>query len=144
MQALIAGLGSNPPQQERADVAVFIGKTGQATDQLSATGKICLSSGYRTDAANVATAAALLMVGLGDAPYGELLGAHLMNGFGTPVRNDLAMEWYNTAVTALEQGAKPVFAPGDPGRVALLRAAIGSRSAGNNAVVPAFSVGGGN
>jgi hypothetical protein len=147
MQAPLAAVGTSPRDQVLAQVAQFVASTGQTVAQLTPTARICLSSGYRTDSAPVALASALLLTSLGQVPYGELVGHHLLGGFGTAERSDLAMPWFTSAISALETGATPVFAPGDPGRLPLMRAAVASQQAGmggGTAAVPAFSVGGNN
>lgn len=105
------------------DTSSFILSTGMAPADLSGTAKICLSSGYRTDDMDVAIGSSLLLVALGEAVYGEMLGHHLSQGFGTSKRPDLAMSWYQSSTQALENGATAVFAPGQPERVELLKAA---------------------
>ncbi|GAB4383508.1 peptidoglycan-binding domain-containing protein [Albidovulum sp.] len=146
----LATLAVGSRDQVLAQVGEFIVGSGQPPAQLRPTARICLSSGYRTDSAEVALASALLLTGLGDAPYAELVGHHLANGFGTAERPDLAVAWFDAALSALENGATPVFAPGDPGRVQLLRAALVSQrasAAGSGAAaapIPAFSLGGSN
>jgi hypothetical protein len=67
---------------------------------------------------------ALMLVALGEPAYGELLGHHLRQGFGTTSRRDLAAGWYEASISALEGGATPAFMPGQPERTALLRAAV--------------------
>lgn len=105
------------------DVQGFIMKSGMAPAQLETTGKICLSVGYRTDNMNVALASALLLTGLGDQPYAELVGDHLSQGFGAPARPDVALAWYQMSLDALKAGQPAVFAPGQPERAMLIRKA---------------------
>ena len=105
------------------DVRGFVLQSGQSPAQLAGTAKVCLSVGYRIDDMNVALGSALLLTALGEEPYGELIGHHLNEGFGATRRPDLALDWYDAAVTALDNGAEPVFAPGNAGRNALIRKA---------------------
>jgi hypothetical protein len=83
-----------------------------------------------------------MLVALGEPAYGELLGHHLREGFGTTNRPDLASGWYDASISALEQGATPAFMPGQPERTALLRAAIdaagGRRASARLAPQPGF------
>ena len=72
----------------------------------------------------VALGAALMLVTLGEPAYGELLGHHLREGVGTATRNDLAMQWYEASVTALENGSTAVFMPSQSERPQLLRASM--------------------
>lgn len=113
-----AALGTMAREAVVQQVAGFAGSTGMSPDQLAGTAKICLSVGYRTDDMDVAIGSALVLAGLGDDAYGELLGHHLVSGIGTAERPDLALGWYQTALTAT-----PVFAPGQPERNALIRRA---------------------
>ncbi len=91
--------------------------------QLSGTARICLSVGYRTDDMDVALGSALLLAALGERAYGELMGHHLAQGIGTAKRPDLALAWYQMGLDAVEEGGRPVFAPGQPERQALIRKA---------------------
>ena len=91
---------------------------------------------------DVALGSALLLVGTGNKPYAELVGHHLSQGFGATTNSDLAQDWYMIAVDSLESGVGPVFAPGQPERVSLLRAAterLGGASAANVTPEPASS-----
>jgi len=105
------------------DVSSFILTTGIAPQQAAGTAKICLSVGYRTDNMDVAIGSALLLSALGEQVYGELMGHHLSQGFGATQRRDLALEWYDQGLSALEAGQPAVFAPGQPERAVLLRMA---------------------
>ena len=123
MRDYVAGLIAKSPSDTTNDLQVFVVKSGINPAQLSANARICLSIGYRTDSADVALASALVLVGLGEASYGELLGHHLAEGFGVPKRLDRAADWYDATVTAMDGGAEQVVAPGLKDRPALLHAA---------------------
>jgi peptidoglycan hydrolase-like protein with peptidoglycan-binding domain len=123
MQSYVAALSLNPQEQVMRDVRGFILQSGMSPAQLSGTAKICLSVGYRTDNMDVALGSALLLTALGENVYAELMGHHLNEGFGTAKRSDLALAWYQTGFDAIENGAEPVFVPGNPGRTALIRKA---------------------
>lgn len=120
----------------------FVRQSGQSPAQLAGTAKICLSVGYRIDNMNVALGSGLLLAALGADAYGELMGHHLNEGFGTARRPELAKAWFAAAVDAVENGAEPVFAPGDSGRNALLRKAVFGADAGaqGGAVQPASTL----
>ncbi|MDZ7709128.1 MAG: peptidoglycan-binding domain-containing protein [Roseovarius sp.] len=120
----------------------FVRETGQSPAQLAGTARICLSVGYRIDNMNVALGSGLLLAALGEDVYGELMGHHLNEGFGTARRPELAKAWFSAAVDAVENGAEPVFAPGDSGRNALLRKAVFGADAGaqSGAVQPASTL----
>ena len=74
---------------------------------MSGSARICLGIGYRTDDAEVALAAALVLVGLGEEAYDELLGHHLMNGFATPKRPDRGLDWLGRRVRGARRGGEP-------------------------------------
>jgi len=107
-----------------AKTSEMILSTGMSPAQLTHTAKICLGVGYRTDNADVALASTLILVTLGEPVYGELLGHHLVNGFGTSQRKDLAVQWYASANNAIEMGMPAVFVPGQTNRPALIKAAV--------------------
>lgn len=117
-QASLMGQGQLVPQV----TTVALG-TGIPPADLVATARVCLSVGYAQDNMRMAVGSALALTGMGEPAYGELLGHHLREGFGTTTRPDLAMQWYNASLSALEQGAQPAFMPGQPERTQLLRAA---------------------
>jgi hypothetical protein len=119
-----ARLVSQEPPQVTDALQAFVVGTGVPPSQLAANARICLGIGYRTDNAELALAAGMLLVGLGEAAYAELLGHHLMGGFGMPKRTDRGLDWLAVGVAALENGATPVVSPGAPERVMLLRQAV--------------------
>ncbi|NKX44415.1 peptidoglycan-binding domain-containing protein [Roseicyclus persicicus] len=116
--ASVSGQGEVVPQ-----VAGIATSAGVPLADLAATARVCLSVGYAQDNMRMAVASTLMLVTLGEPAYGELMGHHLREGFGTAERPDLAMAWYNAALTSLEQGAQPAFMPGQPERTMLLRQA---------------------
>ncbi|MCU4652622.1 peptidoglycan-binding protein [Roseibacterium sp. SDUM158016] len=117
-----------------AEMQEFAVGTGIAPGDLAATSRVCLAVGYAQDDMRMAVGSALMLVALGEPAYGELLGHHLREGFGTNSRRDLAMQWYEASISALEQGAEPAFMPGQPERPALLRAA--TMQLGQGAAMP--------
>ncbi|MEY8839604.1 peptidoglycan-binding domain-containing protein [Cribrihabitans sp. XS_ASV171] len=131
-----------------AQMRSFALSSGVPLADLAATSRVCLSVGYSRDNMNVALGSALLLVALGEPAYGELLGHHLREGFGTSERPDLASQWYTSSLDAIDAGAKAVFLPGDPNRPQLLRAAASGHGAGltgdpstiQKATLPAFKV----
>lgn len=112
----------------------FVLGTGIPPADLAATSRVCLAVGYAQDDMRMAVGSALTLTALGEPAYGELLGHHLREGFGTTTRADLAIGWYQASLTALENGSAPVFMPGQPERVQLLRAATTQLQGG--AVLP--------
>lgn len=107
----------------RAEVQTFVLGAAMTVEQLQSTAEICLYTGYRRDRMDVALGSALLLVGIGQTPYSELVGHHLAQGFGATRSAERAQDWYGVVIDALGAGAEPVFAPGQPERVELLRAA---------------------
>ena len=102
-----ARLASQDPAGVRAALQDFVASTGAAPAQMSGSARICLGIGYRADNAEVALASALVLVGLGEEAYGELLGHHLMNGFATPKRPDRGIEWLDDAATGARSRCQP-------------------------------------
>ncbi|UWQ78396.1 peptidoglycan-binding protein [Leisingera sp. S132] len=148
LKPYLAKLGTAGSGEVMGDVQKFVLQSGMSLDQLSNTAGICLFSGYRRDDMDVALGSALILAGTGQRPYAELIGHHLALGFGAPNAVKKAQEWYSMAVIALESGAEPVFAPGQPGRAELIRAAstelAGGRvqpvqASGGAAALPSFN-----
>ncbi len=119
----ISALSLTGRKEVVAQTGTKVLSTGMSPAQLSHTANICLGVGYRTDNADVALASTLILVALGQPAYGELLGHHLVNGFGTLQRNDLALQWYTSANDALASGQPAVFAPAQTERPDLIQAA---------------------
>lgn len=129
MKDHVAALSVQPMEAVLQGVSGFVLTTGMSPPQLAATSKICLSVGYRTDDMDVAIGSGLILVALGEQVYAELMGHHLSQGMGATQRADLAAQWYQMSLTAVESGQPAVFAPGQPERTALIRAAAtGERS----------------
>lgn len=150
LQEHVAAVATRSPGEVLQGVNAFIQNSGMAPAQLAGTAKICLSAGYKADDMNVSIGSALLLVALGEESYAELPGHHLAQGFGVARQPGLALSWYETALGAIETGATPVFAPGQPERNALIRKAanqLAGRGSGPNvqgsvnqpAALPSFS-----
>ena len=123
MREHVAALSLKPSASVVEDVSEFLLSSGMSPSQLRGTAKICLSVGYRIDDMDVALGSALVLVALGEGVYGELMGHHLAQGFGTSHRADLALDWYQMSLDAVESSGRAVFAPGQPSRQALIRKA---------------------
>ncbi len=139
MREYVSALSLRPSADVVDDVSDFLLSSGMSPAQLSGTAKICLSVGYRTDNMDVALGSALVLVALGEGVYGELMGHHLTQGFGTSKRADLALAWYQMGLDAVDNGGRAVFAPGQPSRQALIRKAayqVGGAERSDAAVVP--------
>lgn len=133
MQPYVAALALKSQPEVVQDVAGFILTTGMSPAQLKGTAQICMGVGYRTDNMDVALGSALMLFAMGDHVYGEMMGHHLAQGFGTAQRVDSARVWYAEGLKAVDAGAPAVFAPGQPERVELLRQAslrLGSSNSG--------------
>ncbi|WP_319824297.1 peptidoglycan-binding domain-containing protein [Thalassovita sp.] len=130
LQPYVDSLSGSDAMNVKAEVQKFVLGSNMSIGQLSSTAKICLYSGYRRDKMDVALGSALLMVGVGQAPYAELVGHHLSQGFGVTQSAQDAQGWYDLAVQALESGVEPVFAPGQPERVGVIRAASAALNGG--------------
>ncbi len=123
MQPYVAALGLKTQPEVVQDVASFILTTGMSPAQLKGTAQICMGVGYRTDDMDVALGSALMLFAMGDRVYGEVMGHHLAQGFGTSKRIDSARAWYAQGLNAIDSGEPAVFAPGQPERTELLRKA---------------------
>ena len=116
--------------QGAASVAVTAQQTANALfsgDMATAAGygKICLGLGYREDDAAMALGAATVMLATGRAPYAEFVGHHVRWGFGTDAPRGSSLGWYDTAVTAMDNGAEPAVLPAKKrARNAVIRASI--------------------
>ncbi|WP_282153036.1 peptidoglycan-binding domain-containing protein [Ruegeria atlantica] len=98
--------------------------SGLSPEDLAATSKVCLAMGYLQDNMDTAVGSALMLVAMGEPAYGELVGHHLREGFGVQERRDLAMQWYDASLSALDAGSQAVFLPSQLDRPQLLRAAM--------------------
>ncbi|WP_027259799.1 peptidoglycan-binding domain-containing protein [Leisingera aquimarina] len=130
VQPFLAKLGTAGSGEVMGDVQKFVLQSGMSLEQLANTAGICLFSGYRRDDMDVALGAALILTGIGQRPYAELIGHHLALGFGAPVTAVRAQDWYGMAVISLEGGAAPVFAPGQPERAELIKTASAKLAGG--------------
>lgn len=112
-----------PQAEAESGMRDFALTTGIAPADLAATSRVCLSVGYSQDNMPMAVGSALMLSTMGEPGYGELLGHHLREGYGTAQRVDLAMQWYQSSLSAIEAGSAPVLVPTQPDRPILLREA---------------------
>lgn len=104
-----------------------IGLANGDMDTAAGYGQLCMGMGYREDNADMALAGAVVMMGVGQMPYAEMVGHHLRWGFGTEVAPIESAAWYNTALTAMDNGATPAVLPAEAAtRNAVINAAINS------------------
>lgn len=137
----VASLATKDKDTVLADVSSFVVQSGQQPAALAGTAKICLGVGYRTDDMDVALGSGLVLAALGEGAYGELMGHHLSQGFGAVKSAEKAKAWYEMGIAAAESGSA-VFSPGQPERLAVIRAAMtGGSSAALPMVVPASDEG---
>lgn len=127
----VAALSFKDPNEVMKEVGDFVLSTGVAPTQLKGTAEICLAVGYRTDDLDVTLGSALMLTVLGERPYAEVMGHHLVQGFGTSQRTDLALAWYGVGLSALEGGATPVFAATLPERTQLMEVSVSGLAAAN-------------
>lgn len=150
LAAQVGALSSQPATGVLGGVNQLILNSGMTAEQLRTTAKICMASGYKTDRMPPALGGALLLIGLGERAYAELVGHHLHGGFGTAKSTDMALTWYEMAFKALDGGQAPVFAPTQPERIDVVRKAamalLGQEGAatvpasGDEGAMPVFSV----
>lgn len=140
MREDIESIANMTPAAVRTDVGRMVRNSGQSEAQLRTTGVVCLGVGYREDRADMALAAALVMVGIDEAAYGEVVAHHLREGFGTAASSERSGAWMERTLTSLESGANPAFLSNQSSeRVALLRAAMaGGTSAPMGGGLPSF------
>ena len=122
--------------------AVVDGLANGDMDTGAGYGQLCMGMGYREDNAEMALAGAVVMMGVGQQPYAEMVGHHLRSGFGTEVAPIEASAWYNTALTAMENGATPAVLPAEAAeRNAVIDAAVNNAPGGVTQPVQASSGG---
>ena len=139
LSAQVAGLGTRSRDAVLQEVAGFVVNSGLEPADLAGTARICLGVGYRTDDMDVALGTGLILAALGERAYGELMGHHLSQGFGVPRSAEQARPWYEMGLEAAEE--EPVFAPGQPERVNVIRAAVTGVTPAAPEVVPAATGG---
>lgn len=138
LAAQVGALPSQPAKSVLGGVNKLILDSGMTPQQLRTTAKVCMASGYKGDRMAPALGGALLLTGLGDRAYAELVGHHLHGGFGTAKSTDMALTWYEMAFDALDGGQPPAFAPGQPERIDVVRKAAMSLSGHSGAAtIPA-------
>lgn len=120
----VDALSINSKSEAETQVRKLALDSGLSPADLAATSKVCLAMGYRQDNMDTAVGSALMLVAMGEPAYGELVGHHLREGFGVQARRDLAMQWYDASLSALDSGSQAVFLPSQTDRPQLLRAAM--------------------
>ena len=125
MAPSIEGLGERNVEDVKANISTVLASSGQTQEQLTTGGQICLGVGYRVDDPAVSLASALMLVSAGHDAYGEIVGHHLREGFGTKASTEGGRVWLGYALDAIDSGADPAFLPAESHvRVSVLRAAL--------------------
>jgi peptidoglycan hydrolase-like protein with peptidoglycan-binding domain len=145
LQQHIAALSLEPRADVVRRVASFVLESGLTPEDLGATARVCLASGYLTDELQVALGSSLLLVALGESSYGELPGHHLLQGIGASQREGLAVDWLRASVPADPAHASAAtFAPGPGSRNGVIHAALdmigGVETPAAATPVPVFSL----
>lgn len=138
----VASLDNTAPDVVQQNVVSQLESSGMTTERLRNVGVICLGIGFREDRSDVALASALIMVGIDEPAYGEVIAHHLREGFGATASPQQADVWMDLAISGLEGGATPAFLPNQSSdRIALLRAAMnGELVAPSGGGLPTFGV----
>ncbi|WP_420012432.1 peptidoglycan-binding domain-containing protein [Tateyamaria sp.] len=139
-EPVLASLADTPQPQAIATAkttAAGLGLTDPATT--AAYGQICMGIGYRLDNAEMALSGVMAMLAADQAPYGEMVGHHLREGFGVTASSSAAVPYYQSSMAALEQGATPALVPSTTSeRIQVIRAALqlDAQRAGNTGQLP--------
>ncbi|QIE55231.1 peptidoglycan-binding protein [Pikeienuella piscinae] len=138
MDKYVATLVSEGAPAAKSALQAYVVGTGIPMQALAANSRICLGIGYGADNARVTLASSMILVGIGEVGFGEVLGYHLAYGFGAPENRARAADWLEDASSALRSGARPVVADASPDRPQLLQAmAARLRGAPAQALAPA-------
>lgn len=124
LEPQVVALSLNSKTESETQMRKLALDSGLSPEDLAATSKVCLAMGYLQDNMDTAVGSALMLVAMGEPAYGELVGHHLREGFGVQERRDLAMQWYDASLSALDAGSQAVFLPSQSDRPQLLRAAM--------------------
>ncbi|WP_340109567.1 peptidoglycan-binding domain-containing protein [Pikeienuella sp. HZG-20] len=120
MDRYVATLVSEGAPAAKAELQGYVVGTGISMQALAANSRICLGIGYGADNPRVALAASMILVGIGEVGFGEVLGYHLAYGFGAPENRARAADWLEDASAGLRSGARPVVADAGADRPQLL------------------------
>jgi len=125
LEPKLSSLATEQPEAMITSVRADIDASGKSLQEMTVTGRICLSEAYRTDDP-VAANAALVTLGAADQkPYAELVGHHLREGFAGAANEEAGKVWVKYALNAMDSGAAPAFLPGQAAeRAAILNKAL--------------------
>lgn len=142
MTPVMSGLAAKGPGAITAEASGISGALGLSDPAAAAEyGEVCIGLGYRGNNSEMALAGALMLVGAGRAPYAEMVGHHMRNGFGASENADVANAWYMIGLDALASNQPPAVLPSQTiQRTAIIRAAVEadtqSAAVGGGTVVP--------
>ena len=125
LEPKLAGLATEPPETIIASARAEIDASGKSVQEMTVTGRICLSEAYRTDDPVAANAALVTLAASDQKPYAELVGHHLREGFAAAANKEAGKVWVKYALDEIGGGAAPVFLPGQAAeRTAILNKAL--------------------
>ncbi|KRA52986.1 peptidoglycan-binding domain-containing protein [Devosia sp. Root635] len=134
MRNVVAMAGNAGPDAVVAKATARVRDIGVAPERQRQMGEICLGTAYRKDDAEMALAAAGVMLASGNAAYAEIFGHHIRLGFGLAGNQERALQWYRHGLDGLRNGAQAAFLPAQSTeRAAIIEASI----AGGSASMPA-------
>lgn len=125
-EPVLASLSDTPHDQAIATAGTTAAALGLSDPGTTAAyGQICMGIGYRLDDAEMALSGVMAMLAAGQAPYGEMVGHHLREGFGVAASPAASQPYYRSSMDALERGATPAFVPSTTNeRIQVIRAAL--------------------
>lgn len=125
LEPKLAGLATEPPEAMIRSVRAEIDASGKSVQEMTVTGRICLSEAYRTDDPVAANAALVTLAAADQKPYAELVGHHLREGFAGAANTAAGKVWVKYALDAVAGGVAPAFLPGQAAeRAAILNKAL--------------------
>lgn len=104
MQGFVTKLPRIAPEEMQQDLSEFVDRSGQTRDQMRGTGIVCLGVGYQQDNAKLALSANMLLFGVGERAYGELIAYQLLSGLGIKSNSEQAAAWYRSTLSTSESG----------------------------------------
>jgi hypothetical protein len=104
MQSFVTKLPRTAPEEMQQDLSELVDRSGQTRDQMRGTGIVCLGVGYQQDNAKLALSANMLLFGVGERAYGELIAYQLLSGLGIKSNSEQAAAWYRSTLSTSESG----------------------------------------
>lgn len=130
MKPVMSSISSKGPEVANAEANGIVGSLGLSDPAAAAQyGEVCIGLGYRGNDSDMAFAGALMLTSAGRAPFAEMVGHHVRNGFGTAVNRKAANAWYQMGLDALASNQPPAVLPSQTiQRSAIIRAAVDAES----------------